>query len=644
MRRGARWALAAALAAALSLWNDRAAWRFAASGAFDGRSLRYLLAYAAWPALLAAGALALCWLAGRGLWRKLGAAELDGAIEELAALGLGVGLAGTLALIAGENGLYDRRGVLLVAALLASLAAGGSRFLPRVARRNAPSGTSSIDPRFSALCLASLLYALSHACVRAAAPPTDWDCLAYHLALPKIYLTRGAVVEIPWMLHSHWPHLMETLYGAALGAGRDGAAALAHAGLCAAWVALVGLTASEWGEADGWLAAAVAAAQPVALSLSGLPHSDGAWAFFHLAAAAALWRWAASRRTAWLWAGALLAGAAVACKLLGLLALPVWLLWAWRRGGARAALGFAACSGLFVAPWLLKAWLGAGNPIWPLLPGLLHGRWGGPAIAAAYVRLNEWRAWPPADELLRYGPLSLAAPAAAAALVAAARRRRWPAWLVFLWLPAPVFAAALWRHHEGWRFLLPLFPALATTIAWQARELSARGRAGRAAALVLAAFAVWPVVGVSQSNELFAVLALRSRATPDADPRQLYLSRSLDHYDAMRRFSRELAGTGARVLLFREIRGYYLDVDYLWGDPYNQGLIVYRALATPQDLTRRLAALGVTHVLVNGGLGMYAPGSGYYDERTLALMDGALARDPAPRRVGPLSLHRLFIE
>jgi len=79
--RSPRWAAAAGLAAAVSLWRDRAAWGFAASGAFDGRSLRYLASYALWPTLLAAAALALCWLAGRGLWRLAEAPALDGGIE-----------------------------------------------------------------------------------------------------------------------------------------------------------------------------------------------------------------------------------------------------------------------------------------------------------------------------------------------------------------------------------------------------------------------------------------------------------------------------------------------------------------------------------------------------------------------------------
>ena len=635
MTRSPRWAAAAGLAAAVSLWRDRAAWGFAASGAFDGRSLRYLASYALWPTLLAAAALALCWLAGRGLWRLAEAPALDGGIEELAALGLGVGAAGFLALIVGENGLYDRRGVGLVAALLASLAAGGVRRLPRVAWKRAAHPSPLL-----VLCGAALLAALFHAAVRAVAPPTDWDCLAYHLALPKLYLGRGAVVELPWLLHSHWPHAMELLYGAALGAGRDGAAALAHAGLCAAWVLLVGLTAERWGEADGWAAAAVAASQPVALSLAGLPHSDGAWAFLHLAAAAALWRWKESERRAWLLAGALLAGAAASCKLLGLLVLPVWLFWAGWRRGPRAAAAFALAAALPVAPWLLKSWLGAGDPVWPLLPGVFGGRWGGPAIAAAYARANLWSSWPPAGELLRYGPLSLLIPTAAAALAAAARRDRWPEWLAFSWLPAPLFAMAFFRHHEGWRFMLPLFPAFATTIAWQARRWSGRVRAAALAGAALVAGALWPAATAAESNELFAVLALRSSARPDADPRRLYLSRSLDHYDAYRDISRALAGTRARVLLFREIRGYYLDVDYLWGDPYNQGLIDYRDLPDARALRRRLAFLGVTHVLVNEELGMYAPGSGYYDARTLALMAGALAGAPA-ERFGPLSLHRL---
>src|SRR5262249_42540158 len=113
-------------------------------------------------------------------------------------------------------------------------------------------------------CAAVLACAAWHVLVAALASPTDWDVLAYHLAVPKLYYSHGGVLEIPWLLHSHWPHLMETLYVIPLDLGRDNVAALIHAGACAALVSAVFAAAyEEWGGLAAWTSAALLAAQPV---------------------------------------------------------------------------------------------------------------------------------------------------------------------------------------------------------------------------------------------------------------------------------------------------------------------------------------------------------------------------------------------
>jgi hypothetical protein len=225
--------------------------------------------------------------------------------------------------------------------------------------------------------------------------------------------------------------------------------------------------------------------------------------------------------------------------------------------------------------------------------------------------------------------------------VAAARRERWPGFLKLSWLIAAAYFPFVARHHEAWRLMLPVMPAFALTTAyWSARWLSSRGplRALAAAALCCA---VAPAALATQNNELFVVLGLRSELSPDSAPRELYLERSLDHYAFYRDVNAALRGRPALVLLFREIRGYYLDVPYMWGDPLNQGLIQYGRLPDPAALAARLRELGVTHVLVNEGPAIYAPGGPVYDLRTIALMDGVLRRSRRVLLRAPLSLYEI---
>ncbi|MBI5200079.1 MAG: hypothetical protein HY925_00705, partial [Elusimicrobia bacterium] len=191
------------------------------------------------------------------------------------------------------------------------------------------------------------------------------------------------------------------------------------------------------------------------------------------------------------------------------------------------------------------------------------------------------------------------------------------------------------RPQDAWRFLLPLCPPLGMLLGWGA--LMARSWAAAAAV----AIALAPAALARQGNELFPVSGVRSKLAADRDPRELYLERSLDHYRPYEYIRRSIPAD-SRVLLYREVRSYWLGLDYRWGDPLNQAVIPYAALSSPEELRAALAREGITHVLVNDELAMYGPSQRYYDERALALMDGVLKRhaDP-PGKFGPISLYRL---
>ena len=103
------------------------------------------------------------------------------------------------------------------------------------------------------------------------------------------------------------------------------------------------------------------------------------------------------------------------------------------------------------------------------------------------------------------------------------------------------------------------------------------------------------------------------------------MSRKLDHYVFAGKLN-DAVDPAAKILLFREIRGYYLKPDYIWGDPLNQGVLDYQSCSTPELLLKRLQELGVSHIWINPGLKIYQPQSGYYHPGIIALMDSFLNR------------------
>ena len=279
-------------------------------------------------------------------------------------------------------------------------------------------------------------------------------------------------------------------------------------------------------------------------------------------------------------------------------------------------------------------------------------------MAAAYEASAFWSFPRDLGNLLNNGPQFLLVPFAGlcgAALLAgerlpqgrqvpgarpSARGGGLPRELRFLLACALPYLLVISRQQEAWRFAMACFPALALSAGWAADRLLSEGSWKRWGAICLLGFGLFPALALTQNNELFPVLGLRSSLSPELPPSQAYLYRTLDHYSFFKKASSVLP-PGSKTLLFREIRGFYLDADYLWGDPVNQNLIAYRGLDAG-GLRRRLSELGITHVLVNEGLGMYGEREGYYDRHVMTVMGDILANRAIPvLRQGGLTLWRL---
>jgi len=622
--------------------RDVVAYILRTRGAFDANSAHIIFRYGLLPSALAALICLLAWGLGLRLLRLLNAEDV--AERDLIGYGLGIGTLGSASLLMGLCGAFGPAAFLTLGSLAAI--AGVSDMLRRVRAEPLFRQDQEVRALWQGFLAGIIAFVLWHAFITGLAPVNDWDALAYHLALPKIYLRSGRILGLPWLLHSHWPHLMEVLYAVPLSLGMDNAAALLHAAAIAAMVLATLRAGRRWlGAPAGWMAAAILAAQPSLWMYAGAAHSDGVFAMFHFLACVALWSWAESGSRRILIVAALLSGLAAATKLLGILPLSVLCAWVWvrsrREKGAAPALLFAACGLAVVLPWYIKTWAADGNPIWPFLSHWLGGRWGAASFESRLVRatLLDWP--PPLGLIFQYGPQYLLVPAAIGAAWAWLRRLDWPPFLKFLLTPAACFFLVIARQTECWRYMLPMLPALALTAGWGMARLG-QGRVGRIVAAGLVLFALYPIREATHGYELCTDLGLRPISEPDVPPREAYLQKTVEHYRAYGRVS-GLMGARDKVLLFREIRGYYLDADYMWGDPLNQGVLRYAELNGPEALAGELSRLGVTHVLDNEESGLYGESPFYYDRRTLDMMRDMLRRHGRPvLRDGSLMLYMLI--
>ena len=62
---------------------------------------------------------------------------------------------------------------------------------------------------------------LAFVLVLASVPPVSRDALTHHLAVPKLWVEGGGLIEIPHVLFSYYPQLLDLLYTIPLLAGHD---------------------------------------------------------------------------------------------------------------------------------------------------------------------------------------------------------------------------------------------------------------------------------------------------------------------------------------------------------------------------------------------------------------------------------------
>ncbi len=154
----------------------------------DGRSVRLWTAAGIIPLIVAIGFWSVAFGLGHAAAGRCGG-RLTGRATPTMAAALGLGALAQAVFIAALAGAM--RPVVFAVVFAAALALVAP-FLRRGTRPQTPSWNAA-----QGAAAGFLAYALFCALIRALAPPIEWDVLAYHLALPEIYLKAGKMVDVP---------------------------------------------------------------------------------------------------------------------------------------------------------------------------------------------------------------------------------------------------------------------------------------------------------------------------------------------------------------------------------------------------------------------------------------------------------------
>lgn len=506
--------------------------------------------------------------------------------------------------------------------LLAGLAVWGGRriWLDRILQAAVRSARSRRYSFLEVVLLGSAAAAMGLYFLTALAPPTFFDSMVYHLALPDRFARAGRIAVDPDFAFSYFPMNMEMLYtlGRVLFTGHQ---VLNLLNFSVGILLLLGTACLGRRIGDsrtGLLAAAVLALTPCLGLLAVVPKNDLALALFELAAFIAWCRWFLDGDRSALLPAGIFAGFACGTKYAGIyflvaLGLATAVL-ALRRGGLKRLPVFQSIflAGILAlaifSPWWGRNLVLTGNPVYPTLQGLFPSgehlnrqgnrisiEKGGRTDLGGLLRAPWDMTFHPAEFRFfsQIGPFYLAL---LLPLIYSSRLRREIPLILFTALFAFLF---WWVTRPNTRYLLGILALLAAGSAGVLLRLPARNRAWGA---VLGGFLILLVplnlvTYLSVERVLFDSLGL---VLGTGEDRNTYLARRLDYYPAARFINDSLPGD-ARILMVGETRTYYIDREVRVSSAHNRSLAVRWAEEgkNARGFLEILRREGITHLLVN---------------------------------------------
>lgn len=559
---------------------------------------------------------------GLPLVRRL-RSELDPALQLGLSGAISLGLAGTLLLFFGLAGALQA-GILLITA--ASLPGLWLFLRSRVWQASLGEDSSAWLFRLP------IGFALGLALFGVLAPSDmlDWDSLAYHLAVPKIWLEAGRIHPIPQIHHSNFPFAVDNLHLLGLWwGGEQGAKAFQWSFALLAILSAFGYARQEYGAKAAWWSALAVATIPILVWQAGTAYIDvanGLYGGFGLLLAG---RYLAKGDKGDLWIAGLLLGLCAGSKFTGLQWLGcvgvALLLLSGKAAGrtlvaALPALGIAL---LLAVPWLAKNAAWTGNPVYPFFYEKLGGR--GWDQRRADIYKNEQQTFGAGREKVqpvytlnplqpaRFGhavlglgyqpgryvnpgqtegmgnPLGAVGLASLAGLLlwSFSGRARKAEGVVLL---AVGLNFGLWFFlSQQSRYLMPAILPLAVLCGAGVARLPL-GRLGAAAITVQAAMGLYAHYTLRATDQMEVAFG---KIDPVA-----YREQRVGFAAAAKQINSSLTKSD-KVALYDEVFGYLLDVPYVWANPGHSTEIPYDRMETGADFVREMKALGFTHVYVN---------------------------------------------
>jgi 4-amino-4-deoxy-L-arabinose transferase-like glycosyltransferase len=528
---------------------------------------------------------------------------------------LGFGLIGWLLFFVGSLGAYTTTSIWAV--LVPGLVGAGwlcfarslhQRFNPAILIR-----TNIVVP------LVFALVAIGFDVAEALAPPADADSLAYHFALPKLFLQSQQLVFVPRALDGAIPLIIQLTYLPVLALGGEVAMTLwsgltGIAMVCVYYLFARRFFAPHWAL---WISV-ILLTTPAVLFGAGSGQVEVRMALFAGAASLAYLRARDDGLDNYIYVSAIFLGFLIGSKYTGLVfAVPVGLLVLLevRRAFRLAAFGAIVLVAGF--QWYLWNWVNTGDPLFPLFHGILPyadaALWDqAHQLEMAKMLTTEVGLSKSVLNFILYPFLSTISDIAA---FEGSRVGFGP--LVLVLLPLAVLSAVKFRReivgsdlvslliivllsYAVWfflgpsqrvRHLLPVYPVLVILIAATAVKWAERNHS---LAVVKTAFLLVAVIQLSGQG-VFSLSHLKYVFSDEN--REQFFSRNVTGYGYAAWINRNLS-RAHRIFVHRRQLIYLINTPVFYGHPADEARIDISSSADdPRRFYHQLRSQGVTHLL-----------------------------------------------
>ena len=481
-------------------------------------------------------------------------------------------------------------------------------------------------------------------------PPFLWDELDYNIAIPKIYARNHQIIPLDSMWKSNYPSNINILFSLGLILKNAQLAKLfmfSFGTLLA--LAIFSFAYRYFDTRTGLISMLIFYTMPMISAHISSTYVDIGVAFYIFLAFYAFLTWVYSNKITWFFISAIMSGLSIASKNIALYYLPVIFIFISYNllfKEKKDVFKYGYIIGLYfmmvflvVSPWYIKSYLYTGNPVYPFGYSIFGGKYldeelnsilTGPFFNNAFggKSIMDYLAflWYATMNSTRYA-LTLGYGAVFLAFVPLIIFVKKNNEVIKYLIVYSIVSFTIWFFgRQVLRYLL-IYPMLSIISGTIIVLLLREKKLGKLVTLLLIFAllfnsAIW--FGVN-AKKFSYILGLESE-------KEFYLKLKDDNGYGVFKYLNEHASKDSKLLLFRESRGYFSEIDYFLSDPKLQKIINYSGMRNGTDLYKRLKELKINYVIVNYENKIHSPNQveldkvfTFYDNQSVELMDETLS-------------------